>query len=192
MRKVRLVVLLVFYCSILFSQISKIDSLNKFISGAKEDSNKVKAYIKLSAIYMQSQPEKALQIAKTANKLAEKVTFAYGKTEALYQIAYYYYQRSDLKEALEKFIEVEKYAEKNNIVGYYIKSVSNIAVINARSGNPKSAIEYFNKVLKITENTDKHNEWILSLVNIGNCYTMMHEYKSAIEFQKNAYILAKK
>lgn len=180
MKIIKYLLFLIIISSLIYGEIKQIDSLKNFILKAPEDSLKVKALIKISAIYMQNDPELALKYAKDASMLADKTKFIYGKTESLYQIAYYYYQRTDLKDALEKFIEVEKYAEKHKIVYYQLSAINNIAVINARTGNYKTALEYFNKILVLTENTNMVEKWVLSLVNIGNCYMALGTPEKAI------------
>ncbi len=181
-----------FLSTLVFGETKQLDSLLNYVNKAKDDSFKVKALIKISALYMQNEPEKALTYAYKAGNVADKANFTYGKTEALYQVAYYYYQRSDLKDALEKFIEVEKYAEQNKVIYYQLSALNNIAVINARTGNFKTALEYFNKMLKLTENTKMIEKWVLSLVNIGNCYVALGVPEKAVNYYLSADIIVEK
>ncbi|MFH0735480.1 MAG: AraC family transcriptional regulator [bacterium] len=192
MKTFLIVLFICFYPFVNYAQNNSIDSLKNLFASTKEDSTKVKILIKISAKYMSTEPDKALNYAHQAAELAKKAKFKFGEAEALYQIAYYYYQRSDLKEALEKFITVEKFCEKNKIENYLLKAINNIAVINARSGNIKLALEYFIKLLKRTENTSKTSEWVLAVLNIGNCYHEMGDTNKAIEKFSESYLLAKK
>ncbi len=186
MKKIKYFLFFFLLCSLIFCEVKQIDSLLNYVNQANNDSFKVKALIKISALYMQNEPEKALQYAYKAKDIASKLKFTYGKTEALYQIAYYYYQRADLKDALEKFIDVERFAEQNNVIYYQLSALNNIAVINARTGNYKIALEYFNKMLKLTNNTKMIEKWVLSLVNIGNCYVALGNPEKSINFYLDA------
>ncbi len=192
MKTLFIILILVFCINTNYAQEKSIDSLKNLFKSSKVDTTKVNILIKISAKYMQDKPEKALNYAHQAAELAKDVKFRKGEAEALYQIAYYYYQRSDLKDALEKFIIVEKFSEKHNIKRYLLKAINNIAVINARSGNIKLALEYFNKLLKITENTSATSEWVLAILNIGNCYDQMGDLDKSIENFRKSYLLAKK
>jgi tetratricopeptide (TPR) repeat protein len=79
----------------------KIDSLTKIISTAPEDTAKVSLLNQLSKSYFASNPNKAIEIGKQAQALAEKLNYKQALATALKQIGIGYYMQGKYLETLD-------------------------------------------------------------------------------------------
>ena len=78
MKKYSLFFFFVFSSLFIFAQQSKIDSLQRLLSNAKEDTNKVLLLIKLADGVRSNDPDKALAYANEAKGLSEKNNYKKG------------------------------------------------------------------------------------------------------------------
>jgi len=143
-----------------------IDSLRNVIETPEQDNNTIAAYILLGEqIYMQ-QPDSAVILWETAEKMAELLI------------------------ATEPAKEIDEKAKE-----YLAAAINNIGYIYNSTGNTYKAIEYFNKSLNIQEEVGDKRGMALSFNNIGYIYhskgdipnTLIYYQKSLSIYQELEY-----
>src|SRR5690242_2496830 len=82
------------------AQDNAIDSLNKVLKGAKEDTSKVSTLNALSKKYFATKPEESVRIGMSARDLAKKLNFSQGLALALKNIGIGYYQQGIYVDAI--------------------------------------------------------------------------------------------
>jgi len=95
MKKFKLFVAILFiaFCSNGYSQTREVDSIKAILKGAGEDTLKVNAMIALSGKLLSSDSDDAIQYAREAKELADKLGFKRGQAYALKSIGMVYYKR---------------------------------------------------------------------------------------------------
>src|SRR3990172_5624082 len=101
-----------------FSQNPAIDSLQKSLLTAKEDTNKVKLLNDISKFYLYYLPPKATRYADEALALSNKLNFKNGIAESYLNLGYACYRRDDYNKEIE-YIEkaLPLFAETKNKIG---------------------------------------------------------------------------
>jgi tetratricopeptide (TPR) repeat protein len=170
---------------------SKSDSLIKLSEKGKNDTAKVNMLITISDELSTSDPEKSLQYAEKALKMAGSNNWNNGIGESYNRIAYAYYAMGNFSSALEnwqnelkKRIETE---DKINICG----TLGNIGVIYFMQSNYPVALQYYLLALKQAEALDDKNKIIANLCNVAMVYKAQENYDKALEYHLKALKIAK-
>jgi tetratricopeptide (TPR) repeat protein len=184
MRKLLLIIILLISTSV-FSRIDSVavDSIQKVLPQIKEDSNKVKAFIKLSIYFDNKDLKKAIGYLNDAlafsNTPHEKAsTFFYkGRTYSNYSI--WIQSDSCLLESAEIF---KKINEKSKLAFCYEK----LGINAYYQGNYAIAIDNYIKSLKLREKLGEVFNQIQMLNNIGTVYKEQQDFDKALTYYIDA------
>jgi class 3 adenylate cyclase len=148
-----------------------IDSLQRVVDAAPQDTTKVNALIELSTLYLETNPQLAIEKGNEARALAEEIGFRSGVGFAHKAVARGYVILANYPTALEQYqksLEVfESLGNKKGIANI----LSNIGVVYSNSGEDTRSIEYHLKSLKVSEEIGDRMRIATSLNNIGGVYT---------------------
>jgi class 3 adenylate cyclase/Tfp pilus assembly protein PilF len=135
-----------------------------------KDSVKVNALLKLGKENASEAPEKAIQYANEAIKLAEQIQYYKGKALGLKNIGIVYYnQAKDVealdywKQSLEIFKQIKDEIGEANIL-------NNIGAIYFNQKDLIKALEYYLQSLKLAEKTKDKLRILTALNNVGGVY----------------------
>jgi len=196
LRNFYLILILIFLSGITptHSQNRVIDDLLIKIKMSKNDSNKVNLLNKLSTEYDylgESGYESSLKFGNQALQLAQKISFARGITEALYNIGNVYADQGNNKEALKNYQQSLKLNEginnKNGIAICY----NLMGVLFLKHGNYNGALENFVAALKINTELNNKKGMVKNLNNIGVINFNQGDYNKAINSNLKSLGIAK-
>ncbi|MEA2042273.1 MAG: tetratricopeptide repeat protein [Bacteroidota bacterium] len=161
------------------------DSLLNLIKTAKTDSTKVKEIIQICDFYV-SQPEKHIEWAHKALKLAQKAKFKKGEGDAYSSLGLYYTYRSNYPKAVALFdsaIMIYRAAENK---AAEVSALGNIGNIFAYTGQYNRALSNYLEALEVMKELGK-KDWIATANNnIGNIYYFLEERDNAMKYYQNA------
>jgi adenylate cyclase len=183
-----LLLIFIFSSSISFSQDNaQVDSLNKAINAASEDTNKVNGLIKLSGIYLGQDNDKALKYANEAKDLADKIKFQEGKAWALKKIGQVYNIQADYVNALQAWKEALAIFEANGLKLGSSNMLNNIGVVYYNKSMEDSAQDYYLRSLKVAEEIKDTLRIATALANLGGVFSnKTATYDQAIEYHHRA------
>ena len=169
-----------------------VDSLQKVLKTAHDDTNKVKTLIDLSKKYSGSDLNNALKYANEAIALSDKLQFANGKGFALKSIGIAQYTKGNYADALEAWkAAMNVFIECKNQVGEG-NMLSNIGAIYFDKGLLDSALDYGLKALKVAEEAKDTFRIASALGNVGNIYSDKNaDYDKSLDFYKRALMFSK-
>ena len=181
------IVLLFLVTNFSYSQNSKIDSLQKILEVAKEDSNKAEILVQLAKLTSDFDREKsieyyleALRFEKDKNK----------KAVILYPIGIYNWQLGNFQESIEYYKKaLTLFAELKDST-WLGKVYNNLGVVNWGLGNSIEALEFYQKALKIRKRINDKKGVSIILNNIGLIYQGWGLFKDALEWHKEALAIA--
>ena len=181
-----------------FAESNKIDSLLAELKTSKEDTTKIKLYLKIGNEYTNTILDSALYFYKKALKLSQsppeveqKDIYIKLKTKSLNYIGIVHYYQGNYASAIEYYKKVLKIFEesgnKNGISGCY----NNIGLAHDYQGNYASAIKYYRKALKIYKELGNKKGISYCYTNIGNIHYYQGNYANAIDYYKKSLKIAK-
>ena len=150
------------------AQNPKIDSLLNVLKNAKEDTEKVNIFFKLSE---ECEEADILKYAKPAFDLAKKINFKSGMANSLNNIGFVYmsnrqfdtakyYYETALKIRLEIYNECKLNNEKLTVVAEIITAIFSLAYIYKNTSSYNIAIDYYSRALVLSKVI--HNKLLLS------------------------------
>lgn len=143
------------------------------------DTASVNALLQQSKGMLAENPDKAIELAKQAKELAEKINFIAGKAYALKNIGLGEYYKGKYPETLEYWNESLKiFEELKDEVGV-ANLLNNIAAVYADRDDDPKALEFSLKSLKISEKLGDKLRILSALNTIGNIY-----YKKSATWNK--------
>jgi class 3 adenylate cyclase len=151
-----------------FSQQSKIDSLQRVLASAKEDSMKVKTLIELSKQFKSA--DTARIYLEQARELAEKINDPKGSALAYKNIGITYYGQGKKDLVLEnwnKSLELYKSIKDSSGIA---NLMSNIGAVYMNEGDDVKAAEYYMNSLAIAEKINDKLRIASVLNNMGSVY----------------------
>ena len=177
------------YC---FSQSTKIDSLQKVVLTAKDDTNKVNTLLKLAGEYQGLSldstilyGDKAIALAKYVSVPTQKRGWDIGIVKASITVAVAYYRKSNYAKSLEYYYkalsivdkmeeDAKKKDDKNSVSSYVLiyksKTMGNIGLVYWNQADYARALKYYFMALKIDEDLGNKNGIARHLGNIGVVY----------------------
>ena len=168
----------------------KVDSLQKLIASAPDDSNKVNALIDLSKEFLDIKTEDALKYANQAKDLADKINFLNGKAWALKKIGQSYNIQSDYVNALQAWMEALSIFESTGNKLGASNMLNNIGVIYYNKSLEDSAQDYYLRSLKVAEEIKDTLRIATALANVGGVYSNKKEtFDKSLEFHHRALVL---
>ncbi|TAH42564.1 MAG: tetratricopeptide repeat protein [Bacteroidetes bacterium] len=154
-----------------YAQEAEIDSLQKFITTAKDDSTKVKAILDLAKIYYGSDPQKSIRFAHLANDLAIKINYLKGSATALKSVGIGYYLQGKSFETLEYWERsLALFDSLGDQVGV-ANILSNEGAVYFNQGDDTKALDLYLQSLQVSEKLDDTLRIVSALSNIGGVYS---------------------
>ena len=160
----------------------KIDSLLNILKTAKNDTNKVYLYKKISSKYFNINPDKALIYAQKGLKLSIDLKFDNGiaLSHKYKGIAYFYQGSYDnaLAEYFNALNIYKKIGDKQQIV----RMLNNIGILYHNKGDYDKAFNYYSKCIKKSEEIGDEKRIVDTYNNIGGVYWDQGNYDKALEY----------
>jgi adenylate cyclase len=195
MKKLKLLssILLIVLCSKCYPQTQQTDSLKLFLKTAREDTLRVNALISLSGKLLSFDSDDAIQYAREAKTLADKLGFKRGQAYALKSIGMVYYKHADYIAALpfwQQSLNIfRSLGDRKGIANM----LNNLGAVNFNGGDDEKAIEYYLESLKMAEEIGDTLRIATALVNIGAVYNNKVEtYDRALQYYLKALPLSEK
>ena len=162
---------------------ARVDSLQRVLAGAQDDTGKVMVLGHLAYEYRVIDPETGIRYANDAMDLAEKLAWKHGTALANYNMGLNYKYKANYPEALEHFFKALKINEELGLKVGVGSCLSNIGVVYQDRGDYEKALEFFLKSLKINEDLKNQVNLAGDLGNIGIIYNVYkQDYQKALEF----------
>ncbi|MGZ3884387.1 MAG: tetratricopeptide repeat-containing sensor histidine kinase, partial [Bacteroidia bacterium] len=175
-----------------YAQQKSIDSIVAVIKHATNDTTIARAYVALTEKMFATNPDTLLPLCNKALAIAEKnlpnanrrekFSYLFTKGAALNNIAYVYYVKGKIKEALDYFNRGLKINEELNVPREIANSLNNIGAIYQQSGEAGKALDYLLRGLKIQEEIGATEGIGYSLNNIAAIYDKQGQMKKALEY----------
>ncbi len=166
-----------------YAQNAKVDSLNKELKRAKEDTNKVNIFNQLSEVagWRVGNYDTAKYYAQIAIKLAEKLGYKKGIASAYNNIGLIYNNRGDYPEALKNYFAshkiFEEIGDKKGIANNYV----NIGSVYYSQGDYPEALKYYFTSLRIYEEIGNKSGIADNYIGIGIVYYYQGNYPEALK-----------
>lgn len=182
MKKIITLILLLFsFQSFTFSQDQRlIDSLQNILETAQQDTNTVKILNRLSRVYLDINPDKAMDYVMQSLTLSEQIGYKKGVSSSYNSMGNIYYRKSNYPEALKNYsasLKInEELGQKNNIASSY----NNIGNIYRQQGNYPEALKQYSAALKIYEEFGDKINIAGAFLNIGIIYYFQGNYPEAL------------
>ncbi|MBI3501377.1 MAG: tetratricopeptide repeat protein [Bacteroidetes bacterium] len=180
------ILFILFFPSFLFSQQKKIDSLEKLLSAAKKDTNKVNILNTLCWEYYNNGSEKSLEYGKEALKLAEQLNYKRGMARSNVRIGIVQWAKGQYPEALDSYFKAIKIYEAMGDSAKIPGILSNVGNIYAAINKTDEALQYFKKALDMDEKLKDKKSIAVSLANISNIYNMKEKLDDALLYSLKA------
>ncbi|MET0463221.1 MAG: tetratricopeptide repeat-containing sensor histidine kinase [Chitinophagaceae bacterium] len=159
-----------------------IDSIDARLPAMKEDSNKVKAYSRISQIYYSVNPVRSFPYAETGLKLAEKIGWKRGIANISNNLGLFISDTGNYtlgRQYYEKSYELNKQLDsKPN----QINNLNNIGRNYQFESDFTTAANYFFKALAIAEDLKSDEHIALVGTNLSSCFYRQKNYKKATEY----------
>lgn len=184
--------LIILYLPI-FSQNSKIDSLENILANHHEtDIVKVNLLTGLAFDYNNIDAEKSLQYAMLADSLSDIIHYKKGKANSYNVIGVYYYYKSDFKRALEYYEKGLKIGEEIGNKSIINNFINNIGVIYMFQSQYDKALEYYDRKLEMDIKNQDTTEMCVAYNNFGIVYFYKGNYPRAMEYYQKTLELSEK
>ncbi len=171
-------------CSIkLFAQAPQIDSLNKLLDSAKEDTTKVNALVKLS--FYDQNFQHGLNLAEEALQLARKIKYEKGEANALHQLGNQFEAISNFPRALYYFLEAFKIRQNINDINGVASSNESIGFVYMQQGDYEKALMYYHKANAMYNNAF----YRLAVLHgeLGFLFRSVSKQDSALKYYQSSY-----
>lgn len=166
--------------------ISRIDSLEKKLSGASEDS-RIELLNEIAQCYLNKSSDKTIYYAKLSLKQANKTGNFNHKAESFNLIGDAYQTQGNNIEALnfyqKAFIASEKYGEKKDVA----RTLNNMGVIYCLFGDYTKALDYHLKALSFFRELNDRLGIAQSLNKCGVVYRNLNHNNKALDCYNEAY-----
>jgi adenylate cyclase len=164
-----------------------LDSLNLILNNAKGDSDQVNTENFLSSKYLSTQPDYALEHAKKAKDLAEKIGFLYGEAYALKNIGRVYYLKGKYPDAVVVWRESLKLFEILHDENGQANLLNNIGAVFYDQGDDENALVNYLKSLQYSEKIGNKLRMATAMQNIGTVYlNKINTHDKALDYFSRA------
>ena len=154
---------------------ANLDSLEKELAKAKEDTNKVLILNTLAVEYKLKDPKKAIKTLEEALALAEKLNYVVGEMAAYNQLGVVAKNQSEYDKALDYYNKGLALGEKAGIKNLCAKISGNIGAIYMRRGNYPKALDAFLKAVQFFEQLNDKKALGVCESNLGIVYSRMEK-----------------
>lgn len=181
MKKIACLILFLFTAKIISAQC---DSLLKLLDAEKNDTLRLRKYVKLIDCY-NGKENFAASIDLLGNYKVETDNCISKYKDSIYfrnylgDITSTYYFKGDMQKALDISLQLLNYNIRRKDSVNISSVLSNVAVLYRRMGNYPRAIYYLTEAIKLNEKTKK--SLASNYSNLANVYNDIHEYDKAKE-----------
>jgi tetratricopeptide (TPR) repeat protein len=166
---------------------AKIDSLTKVLKKAKIDTNQVMLLNKLAGLYIDINPEKAIEYSNNALKLAQKMDWLKGEVDSYNMIGVSYtYSTFDSKKGLDYSLKALKIAEELNnslTISYSLRSLGELYLESTRDSIRKKIesveanTEFLNKEINLNKSIDFNKKAESVCLEVGDINSLVFVYR---------------
>ncbi len=192
MKKYFFLFLVIILHSEMVSQSNSLDSLNKELIKAQNDTMKCNLLIAITELLYESKPDTVLPLSKVTINIIdkalkkanafEKTSLLKAKASALNNIGIIKAEEGNIKEAIEYYNKsLDAHIENQYKIGM-ASAFHNLGFTYDNSGDIPMALEYYHKALKIQEEINDKAEIAMSLNDIGYLYINQGEIVKALEY----------
>jgi serine phosphatase RsbU (regulator of sigma subunit) len=176
-------------CYLFAQNKSEADSLQELLKKNLHDTVRLQVLTDLHWAYINSEIEKAKEIAIKEIILAEKIKNEKWIAQGYNDLGIAYYRMGLLDSALHYYNQSLSIREKLNNPDLLLSSYSKIGVIYYEKGKLNEALDYQLKALKLMELQGNKKYIAFTLNNISQIYHKLKNYEKEIEFLENAISL---
>ncbi len=193
LKKVCFFFFFLFSISLLLGQNSvAIDSLEKILQFAKNDTNKINLLGNISVQYNLGNPSKSLYYAQKQLNLALELKWEKGLSNAYFNIGEANYTIGNYTAALTFFTKDLMIRKKINDKKNICRALARIGAINEEQSNYEIALEYYIKALKLADEIGDENNIVVALCDVACVHKDLGDYTKALEYYFKSLNLAKK
>lgn len=150
-----------------------------------EDTTHVNLLNRMSASMRETDHDLAEKYAEDALAIAEKIGYLKGRAEALGNMGWVAYRRSDFVNTLQYSIEAMKIAEQIGYKTEMARSMNNIAAVSFEQKQFDKAISEFKKALRISVESKDGKSIGRSLDNVAYVYLMSNTNLDSADIYSN-------
>jgi tetratricopeptide (TPR) repeat protein len=184
-----LLALNVFLFSSLFSQVLRIDSLQK-AAFQENDSQKIKTLIDLSYALSDNAIEKATEYAKEALSIADDRAYAKFKIRSLQCLAYLHTLKNENKLAISNYKKALAIAEESKQKKYASEVCFDIADLYSNINETKKALQYYNKSIETAKQINNKSLLLLPFNGLATLYYNQAKYDEALYYYMEGLAIA--
>lgn len=163
-----------------------LDSLLQQLPNAREDTNKVKLYTRISHLYPYINPDEGLKYGNYALELADKLSWSPGIADAYAAIGGNYANKADYANALDYEYKALKIYEQNKNIPKQAVMLQNIAIVYHTSKNQPKSLEYNQKSLELYEKLNDKQGVAAIFSNMANVYYSLGDKEKVLEYNLKA------
>jgi tetratricopeptide (TPR) repeat protein len=197
------IVIILNWNNVIAQNTNTIDSIKNVIKNAKNDTIRIKEYLKWDELIYLQYPDtsiyinlKVCKIAEIILKKSQSIDFAKSTkkyyADALNNLGYIYDTKGDVSKALECYGKSLKIQEEIKNKHGIASSLNNIGYVYDNLGNIPVALEYYSKSLKIKEESNDLNGMANSFNNIGTIYQNQGDANKALEYYNKSLKIQEK
>ena len=185
MRKIKGCLIFCFFFHISLAQHSEIDSLNRLLAVAKEDTNKVQLLVRIS--FLDGSFGHGLQLAQDGLALARKLKYVKGEADCLQLLGNQYVSTDNFTLALQNFLASLKLREQLDDPEGYSRSIGTIGLVYKNQGDYSSALSYYRRAFAIQKKFNYNYRLAYTSASIGEIFEAMNQMDSALLYFQNSY-----
>ncbi|MET0394436.1 MAG: tetratricopeptide repeat protein [Chitinophagaceae bacterium] len=192
MKKITATLLLLACLTAAHSQRQVIDSLNRMLTAAKDDTTRANILIDVGRYYSFSKPDSGLLLVHQGLELSRRAGYLKGQANGLNMEGIIYYKTGNYPRALSSLLSALQINEKRKDQLSIAKNLGNIAGIYADQGDYRQHINLLLRVRAIAEQIGHDRVLQTALSNLGTAYLTTNKLDSARIYTQQGYELASK
>jgi signal transduction histidine kinase/Tfp pilus assembly protein PilF len=191
MRKILVLLILIYLSPIQCHSIGKVDSLRVQFATAVDDKSRATTYLQISDYYFNTDLDSAIIYADLANEIAVKSGFMQEMAKASIYRGIAEAMKGNSEKVFALFNNaMDIYVQLNDEIG--ISNVyNNMGIVYNMNGNLPMAMESYKKALDYLMEGNDSLKMIPILSNIGVMYCDQKEYELSRQYTQRSYHLAK-
>lgn len=163
---------------------AKIDSLNRVLQTAKQDTHRVNALLGLSKVYQIDNIDTASILAKQALDLANLLKSKLKQAESLHLIGIHYYRQYLSPEAIDYLKKSIALFQPLNRMEPVVIGYGLIGDCYSSEGEFIQALKYYKLCLDVAKKEKKEKHKGIALMGMGALYSSQKQYGQALAYYK--------
>ena len=181
---------LLFFCDAAHAQKSMADSLNRLLSTAKADSNRVRYLCQLADAVNMYNPDTSVELSQQAIYLARELKYADGESRALGTMANAIIKIGNYPRALELYFQKLQLEEKRQVPRSLVSVLSNIGIVYVMQEEYNKALDYYYRAYAITKQYGVKDMEYYIFLNLGDVYNRLNNPDSSYMYFSKSLALA--